>query len=40
VNVAMEQIAAGDVRVNLQLNTEQSRPLNVLSRSEELKRAL
>jgi len=40
VHVAMEQIAAGDVRVNLQLNTEQSRPLNVLSRAEELKRAL
>jgi len=37
---AMEQIAAGDVRVNLQLKTEKSRPLNVLSRAEEHKRAV
>jgi probable DNA repair protein len=39
VHAAMEQIAAGDVRINLRLNTDQSRLLNVLSRAEELKRA-
>ena len=35
---AIEAIAAGDARVNLLLGSEQSRPLNVLSRAEELKR--
>ena len=39
VRFAMEQISAGDVRLNLRLNTEQSRPLNVLSRAEVHKRA-
>jgi len=37
---AIEAIAAGDARVNLSLGSEQSRPLNVLSRAEELKRDL
>ncbi|NOX70056.1 MAG: hypothetical protein GXP15_12765 [Gammaproteobacteria bacterium] len=37
---AMEQIGAGDVRLNLRLSTEQSRLLNVLSRAEEHKRAV
>lgn len=40
VHTAMEQIGAGDVRINLQLSAEQSRPLNVLSRAEEHKRAI
>lgn len=40
VYAAMEQMGDGDVRINLQLSTEQSRPLNVLSRAEELKRAV
>jgi hypothetical protein len=39
VLTAMEQIAAGDVRINMQFDAAQSRPLNVLSRAEEQKRA-
>ena len=39
VHSAMEQIAQGDVQINLQRTTEQSRPLNILSRVEEHKRA-
>lgn len=40
VHTSMEQIAAGDVAINLQLNKAQSRPLNVLSRAEERKRGV
>jgi len=35
---AIEAIAAGDGRVNLRQSSDHSRPLNVLSRAEELKR--
>ena len=38
VEDAIGRIAAGDARVNLALTTNQSRPLNVLSRVEALKR--
>jgi hypothetical protein len=38
VDDAIGCIAAGDARVNLALTTDQSRPLNVLSRAEALKR--
>lgn len=38
IDDAIARIAAGDARVNLTLTTEQSRPLNVLSRAEALKR--
>jgi hypothetical protein len=38
VDDAIASIAAGDARVNLTLTTAQSRPLNVLSRAEALKR--
>jgi len=38
VDEAIACIAAGDARVNIALTTEQSRPLNVLSRAEVLKR--
>lgn len=36
---AMRQIAAGDVRINLNLSSDQARPLNILCRFEERKRA-
>lgn len=39
VDDAIAHMAAGDARVNVALTTEQSRPLNVLSRAEALKRA-
>ena len=39
VHQAVDEIAAGDVRVNLQLTSAQARPLQILSRQEELKRA-
>ncbi len=35
---AMQQIATGDARINLSLPTEESRPLNILSRFEERSR--
>lgn len=35
---AIEAIAAGDARINLKLDSEQGRPLNVLSRAEEARR--
>ena len=38
VAMAMQQIAAGDVRINLDLQTQQTRPLNILSRFEERRR--
>lgn len=38
VDDAIGRIAAGDARVNVALTTAQSRPLNVLSRAEALKR--
>jgi probable DNA repair protein len=38
VATAMQQIAAGDVRINLDLQTGQTRPLNILSRFEERRR--
>ena len=37
-NAAIRAIARGDARVNMQLSTDQSRPLNILSRFEELRR--
>lgn len=37
-NAAIQAIARGDARVNMQLSTDQSRPLNILSRFEELRR--
>lgn len=39
VHEALREIAAGDVRVNLLLTAEEGRPLGVLSRLEEMKRA-
>lgn len=38
VSQAIRQIAAGDARINLNLPAGQSRPLNILSRFEELRR--
>lgn len=38
VAMAMQQIAAGDARINLDLQSGQSRPLNILSRFEERRR--
>lgn len=38
VDDAIADIAAGDARINVALTTEQSRPLSVLSRAQELKR--
>jgi len=38
VAMTMQQIAAGDIRINLNLSTKQTRPLNILSRFEERKR--
>lgn len=38
VERAMQQIARGDVRINLNLPTERTRPLNILSRFEERRR--
>ena len=40
VRQALREIAAGDVRVNLLLTADEARPLGILSRLEELKRAL
>ena len=37
-DAAIFGIASGDARVNLNLSTDQARPLNVLSRFEELRR--
>lgn len=39
VHKAVDEFAAGDVRINLQLNSAQARPLQILSRQEEIKRA-
>ena len=39
VHRALREIAAGDVRVNLRLMADEGRPLGILSRLEELKRA-
>jgi probable DNA repair protein len=39
VHEALREIATGDVRVNLLLTAEEGRPLGILSRLEELKRA-
>jgi probable DNA repair protein len=39
VHQALREIAAGDVRVNLLLSADEARPLGILSRLEELKRA-
>ena len=39
VHQALKEIAAGDVRVNLLLSADEARPLGILSRLEELKRA-
>lgn len=38
VEAALGRIAAGDARINVALGAQQSRPLNVLSRAEALKR--
>jgi hypothetical protein len=38
VDRAMRQMAAGDVRINLQLSAKEGRQLNILSRLEEHKR--
>ena len=40
VDDALEEIAAGDARVNLGIRAEDGRPLAILSRVEELRRAL
>jgi ATP-dependent helicase/nuclease subunit B len=37
-NAAIQAISRGDARINIQLSTEQARPLNLLSRFEELRR--
>jgi probable DNA repair protein len=37
-NVAMQAMSRGDARINMHLSTEQARPLNLLSRFEELRR--
>ena len=39
VHQALREIAAGDVRINLLLSADEGRPLNILSRLEEHKRA-
>ncbi len=39
VHQALREFAAGDVRINLQLSAEAGRPLNILSRLEEHRRA-
>ena len=39
VHQALREIAAGDVRVNLLLTADEARPLGILSRIEEMKRA-
>ena len=38
VDAAMQQIAEGDARINLDLPSDQTRPLNILSRFEERRR--
>jgi hypothetical protein len=38
VDVALTQLADGDVRVNTQLQRDKTRPLGILSRIEEIKR--
>jgi ATP-dependent helicase/nuclease subunit B len=37
-NAAIQALARGDARINMRLSTEDARPLNVLSRFEELRR--
>jgi ATP-dependent helicase/nuclease subunit B len=39
VHRALKDLAAGDVRINLLISTRESRPLDILSRKEEQKRA-
>lgn len=39
VHVALQEISAGDVRINLLQSVSEARPLNILSRKEEQKRA-
>jgi hypothetical protein len=38
VGMLMQQIATGDIRINLNLSTKQAKTLNILSRFEELRR--
>ena len=39
VDVALRQLAAGDVRINMRHGTQEGRPFGLLSRIEELRRA-
>jgi hypothetical protein len=39
VHEALREIAAGDVRINLLLTADEARPLAILSRIEEYRRA-